>query len=114
MSGGASKKQTNINFTPMSDDTSQEPRSDAETSDKDRAKRSRYEMENNDETGTTLPVPTLIPPPMITPTGSDNSLFDRDSIATIVGADKQPPNTSPRETNEFTNVDEGNLRPRVI
>ena len=53
MSGGASKKQTNINFTPMSDDTSQEPRSDAETSDKDRAKRSRYEMENNDENNVT-------------------------------------------------------------
>ena len=37
----------------MSDDTSQEPRSDAETSDKDRAKRSRYEMENNDENNVT-------------------------------------------------------------
>ena len=119
MSGGASTnaKQTNIKFTPMSKDKPQEPQIDtAETSinDNERTKRGRFEMENNDDTtGTNLRVPA--PATSITPSGSKQSLFDRDSIATIIGTEQQqPPNTTPRETNEFTNVDEGDLRPRLI
>ena len=116
MSGGASTnaKQTNITFTLMSKDKPQDkPQGDtAETTmnDNERAKRSRFEMENdtNDDTGTNLRVPA----PSITPSGSEQSLFDRESISTIIGLD-QPPNTTPRETNEFTNVDEGDLRPRL-
>ena len=68
------------------------------------------EKDNNDDiSGTNLQVPA------IHTSSSENFLFDRDSVSTIIGSQaEQPPNTTPRETNEYTNVHEDDLKPRLI
>ena len=118
MSGAASNnaKQTNIKFTRVPKE--QEPHAAAASSNTNNErrvqKRGRFEIEPVAEppNGAHLRVP-----PPITPSSSDSSLFDRDSIGTIIDVERQEdpiPNATPRETNEFTNIDEEDMQPRLI
>ena len=107
-------KQTNIKFAPI------QPQEIAGTSNStggdDRAKKQRLDQSASDRDNNNYNSSTnLNVPPMITPSSSENSLFDRDSVSTIIGTQAgATPNTTPKEPNEYTHADDSDLKPRLV